>query len=274
MQTTFLWTSSARLLALVTIMLLTACGSTRANDLTRPARPGAPILFRSAPQPAGARAKVRSSVMVEIDSPKHHDRVFARAGIEAEFDWTVLSRAGTDSRARLDVRVWHKWSSRGSTRPVVMPGSSYVLERVGGALRISSGAGQSLSAEEQRVVADEHQNFGLMASHERVLAGRRLRAGDTVPIADIKNGTVLEGNLRLLGMTHFGDRSVAEFEFRGKMSKLEADTHFGGDVAGVVLIDPADTSLVMLDLQGPVWVRQGERAVGGRCKILSTSVRI
>lgn len=259
---------SARIFTLLALLLLTAC-ATQANRSSRAPREGGPIWFQTSSAAAGSRTRVRSSVVLEIDAPRR-----MRGGIEQELDWTVL--AGSDpqvTRARLEVRLWNKWSSSGGVEPAPTAGRSYILERFAGALRVSRDAGGLLSSEEQRVLVREYQGFGRPTAHERVLAGRALRPGETVPILDQRNGAVLEGHMRLLGMTWFDNRRVAEFELVGRVSKLDPDRDFSGDVAGVALVDPADTSLVMLDLSGHVQMRSEARTVGGRWKSLTTSTR-
>lgn len=257
------------LLVFCIALLLVACGGSQAQgDFTRPVRGGSAVRFdRQDLTPT--RWRIRSNLHIQLHVQHQGQTETVGGGVDRLFDTEALGpeRDGS-ARAKVDIRAWNDSTPDPSTPRA---GRSYIVERVGPELRFQPIAGGPISPGEQQELAKLHRSFGKATDTELSLAGRSLRPGDVVPFVQEDGGAVVQGQIRLLGMTRYGGRPVAEFELVGVASEVREGISVRADLRGVLLIDPPSSQTLMMDVEGPARAHGGALEATGRSHSIATA---
>ena len=81
----------------------------------------------------------------------------------------------------------------------------------------------------------------------------------------------VQGQIRLLGMTRYGGRPVAEFELVGVASEVRDGFSVRADLRGVLLIGPPSSQTLMMDIEGPAHAHGGGVQAIGRSHAIATA---
>lgn len=254
---------------LVFALLLVACGGAPANGFSRPLRGGGPVQFDRQPI-LPAKWQVRSNLHIQLHVRQDGRVETVGVGVDRLYDVASIgSELEGSPRAKVDIRSWNDTSSKPGATP--QAGRSYIVSRIGPELRIEPIGGRPMSPGERAELEKLHGNFGKPSDTELALAGRSLSPGDTVPFVQNQNGTVVEGQIRLLGVTQFQSRPVAEFEFVGVASQVSRGFSVRADLRGVLLVDPPSSQTLMMDVEGPARAYGGAIEATGRSHAIATS---